>query len=674
MRFMNLTSLRRKFLLPTLALTVFLIGGLGLFFAVSSNASMRTMMDSKGNALADFMQKISVSYYSNFDFLSLEDFVKEVAKDRDVTFAVFYDTNGKPVTKESVEPSNTSSLTIYNRQIVAGNGMPLGSLKLGYSKKRLNENARDNFIIATAAIVIAIALFSFGIMSLVNRIIIVPMKRTMNIIKDVAKGNLAVDLSSIAASGSRDEIGELGRATQLMVGNLRRMIGNVQKVTVSISESSGQVKDTTGQIVEGSKVQVASVEQSSSSVLEMHSSLKEINGSVDKLVTTSERTSSSVIEMAASIEEVARTANELSSSIEQTSTAITQLSAAVRQIAENIEVLSTAAVETSTSANEINASVKEVESNARESASLAEAVAEDAQKLGMRSIQKNIEGMNRLEATTRRTADVVNRLSERAESIGRILTVIDEITDQTSLLALNAAILAAQAGEHGKGFAVVASQIRELADRTAASTKEISGLIGPVQEESRGAVEVMQEELSLVAEGVRLAGDTANALKKILERADKSRNMSKSISNSAAEQTRAIRQVTDAMVKISEMTGQIVRATQEQKTGSDQIAQASERMQELTRSVKRSTSEQAKGSKDISAAVEDITVKISMVKRATSEVQSGSDLIVKAIERIKEIAESNANKAEGLDESSIAMAGQSTALNKEIENFIMERA
>src|SRR5512135_2271980 len=142
----------------------------------------------------------------------------------------------------------------------------------------------------------------------------------------------------------------------------------------------------------------------------------------------------------------------------------------------------------------------------------------------MRSIEKTIDGMNRMETTARRTADVVNRLGERAESIGSILTVIEDITDQTSLLALNASILAAQAGEHGKGFAVVASEVRELANRTASSTKEIAELIGSVQEGSREAVGAMREGATFVEEGVRLALDTRGALRKILERADLSRD------------------------------------------------------------------------------------------------------------------------------------------------------
>jgi methyl-accepting chemotaxis protein len=155
--------------------------------------------------------------------------------------------------------------------------------------------------------------------------------------------------------------------------------------------------------------------------------------------------------------------------------------------------------------------------------------------------------MNRIEATARRTADVINRLGERAENVGSILTVIEDITDQTGLLALNAAILAAQAGEHGKGFAVVAAEIRGLASRTAASTQEIGKLITAVQEESREAVGVVREEVAMVAEGARLARDAGDALNKILKRADLSRDMSRGINKAATEQARGIRQVSEAV-------------------------------------------------------------------------------------------------------------------------------
>jgi methyl-accepting chemotaxis protein len=360
---------------------------------------------------------------------------------------------------------------------------------------------------------------------------------------------------------------------------------------------------------------------------------------------------------------------DLSASIEDSSTAITQMSAAIREIAEHVEMLSSAADETAASASEINASVREVESNAGRSAALAEAVAADAKQLGMRSIEKTMEGMKQIEATVRRSADVINRLGQRAENVGSILTVIEDITDQTSLLALNAAILAAQAGEHGKGFAVVATEIRELANRTAASTKEIGGLIESVQTDSREAVEAMRDGVTIVEQGAKLTVAAGDALRKILDRAEQSQDMSRNISRAAVEQTKGIRQVSDAVERITTMSHQIAAATNEQKTGSEQIMRATEKMREITNFVRMSTGEQAKGSREITSAVEGMTEKIGLVNRAAGEVQAGSELIVQAMERIKQIAKENAGLAAEMGTSIQTLSGQATALTAEIEKF-----
>jgi methyl-accepting chemotaxis protein len=544
-------------------------------------------------------------------------------------------------------------------------GTKLGQVRMAFSRSEVQANVRNIVMLLLGTSLLIIVILAALVYYMVRRMVVLPTRTAEAVASNIAAG----DLTQSFRVSTMDEVGMLGRGLNRMIVGLKGMIENIREAAHKTDAVWREVKGISTEITTGSKVQAESVEEAASSVNEMHFSLKEIAGTVEDLHKNSELTSASVIEMAASVHEVAKTMSDLSASIEETSTAITQMSAAVRQIAENVEVLSTAAEDTAASATEISASVKEVESNAQESAALAEAVAADAQQLGMRSIEKTIEGMNRIDSTARRTADVVNRLGERADSIGSILTVIEDITDQTGLLALNAAILAAQAGEHGKGFAVVAAEIRELANRTASSTKEIGTLIASVQEETRDAVGVMREEVSLVAEGVLLARDAGDALRKILERADRSRDMSKSINKAASEQTRGIRQVSDAVEKINEMTHQIARAANEQRAGSDQIMRAAEKMRELTRFVKNSTEEQAKGSKDITSSVENMSTKIGMVHRAASEVQAGSDLIVKAIDRIKEIAKSNADLSAGLNVAMDVMLTQTETLKKDIEKF-----
>lgn len=647
-------------------------------------------LEASGRDRGQFLGKAATEPLFRQDGAALDSLVAEAIKSQDVLYAYVTNASNKvqnsvsvsfnqsrAEVKDLLERDKTSDVEVLAAKAkerfepieiqsdIQLGSTRIGTVKIGFSRAGIRQKAWAIVRMLLGIGVFIISGLALTIYVVVRKMIVAPTAEAVATVSMVATG----DLSQRVKVRSIDELGMLGRGLNRMAIGLKGMIENVLNAARKTESVWREVKGTSQEITEGSKVQADAVDEAASSVNEMHFALKEIVGNVENLYTTSETTTASVIEMAASSDEVAKTIVQLAIAIEDTSSAIAQLSAAVRQIAENVEVLSSAAEDTAASSTEISASVKEVESNAKESAALAEAVASDAQQLGMRSIEKTIEGMSRIEATARRTAEVVNRLGERAENIGSILTVIEDITDQTGLLALNAAILAAQAGEHGKGFAVVAAEIRELANRTAASTQEIGKLISSVQEESREAVGVMRDEVALVESGVRLARDAGGALVKIVERADQSRDMSRSITKAATEQARGVRQVSDAVDKINQMTHQIARAVNEQKLGSEQITSASEKMRELTRFIRTSTDEQAKGSKDISASVEDMSAKIGMVNRAATEVQTGSDLIVKSIERIKEIARSNADLAAGLNVAMDVMVKQSEAVGKEVSKF-----
>jgi len=661
-----------------------------VFMARVFTENLYHQMETRGKELGLFLGRACTDFILSKDVVKLDNLVSEAAKSQDVIYIYIADPSYKIVNsvragfnmenrevkelfvKEPSEEATALAANVGKRMDVLVTktdiilqGARLGTVTMGFSQARAKKEMRDIIWILLATSAAVICAVSALIYVMVQKMMVLPLTAAAAAASNIAAG----DLTQSVRVHSMDEFGMLGRGLNRMTVGLKGMIGNVQGATTSVGAISGEVKDLAARITEGSRVQAESVEEAASSVNEMHFTLQEIAGTVADLYSTSEHTSSSAIETSSSIDEVARTMSELSGSIEDTSLAITQLSSAVRQIAENVEILSSAAEETAASTAEISASVKEVEANAKQSVSLAEAVAADAERLGMRSIEKTIEGMGRIESNARQTAEVVNRLGERAESIGSILTVIEDITDQTGLLALNAAILAAQAGEHGKGFAVVATEIRELANRTASSTKEIGQLITSVQEESREAVEAMKQGVGIVEEGTRLSADAGLALRKILERADQSRDMSRSINKAAVEQARGIKQVSEAVYKISEMTHQIAKAVQEQKSGSDQIARASDKMREITRFVKKSTEEQASGSREITSAVETMSAKIGMVNRAAGEVRAGSDLIVKAIDRIKTIARENAERAAGLNTSVDVMAGQTALLKKELERF-----
>jgi methyl-accepting chemotaxis protein len=277
--------------------------------------------------------------------------------------------------------------------------------------------------------------------------------------------------------------------------------------------------------------------------------------------------------------------------------------------------------------------------------------------------------MEKISQTVKKTADVIHQLGQRSDHIGKILTVIDEVTKQTNLLALNAAILAAQAGEQGKGFAVVADEIKNLADRTSVSTKEIAQLIGAVQAESRDAVVAIQDGYARADEGMKMALEAGEALKKIVERSTQASTMARGIELATVEQVKGIRQVTDSMRQITEMVEQIARATQEQTKGSEQIREAAERMRDITRQVRLSTEEQAKGSKQITQAVEHVTDRVQHIATAVREQRRGSEVIMKSAEEIQLVSKDSAVVARQMSDIVGGLVRQAETLRAEVNRF-----
>jgi methyl-accepting chemotaxis protein len=317
----------------------------------------------------------------------------------------------------------------------------------------------------------------------------------------------------------------------------------------------------------------------------------------------------------------------------------------------------------------MSATVKEVEQRAVESTRLAEKVSLDASDRGMTAAKEAIGGMQNIKETVEATAAVVNRLGKRSQEIGQILKVIDEVTDQTSLLALNAAILASQAGEHGKGFAVVAEEIKDLAERTAASTQEIAGLIASVQEETAESVQAMGRGLKAVERGVDLVKVTSDVLEQVADSSRQSADMARAIEKTTAEQAKGIAQITETSLSISEQIEQISGALQEQRKGSERIVQAAERMRDITRQVRSSTQEQTKGSRQIANAVGSVTAQAAHVARSTSEQSLGAQQISEAINRIQKITQETVDVSVEMDMAVQALKAKSDALQSELEGF-----
>jgi methyl-accepting chemotaxis protein len=381
--------------------------------------------------------------------------------------------------------------------------------------------------------------------------------------------------------------------------------------------------------------QVSSIQETSQLITAMSKSAKRVASHVDALAQIAEESSSSILEMNATNEEVTENVGKLAQSVRETVASIEEMAHAIKEVARNVDALAQTAEETSSSMNEMDVSIDQVQSNANETARLSEEVALDAER-GADAILKTIGEINRIRESSREAVSVISNLGTRIDAIGQIVNVIDEVAEQTNLLALNAAIIAAQAGEQGKGFAVVADEIKDLAERAATSTREITDLIKTIQTESKNAITAVERGAHNVDRGVEVSNEAEGALKKILVSSKQSTNMVRAIARATVEQAKGSKQVTDSIGRIAETVQQIASATTQQARGSELIMKSAEKMRLITQHVEKSSQEQARGGRQITSAIDNISNMVAQLGEGQQAQLTGVEQLVQAAGRISD--------------------------------------
>ena len=212
--------------------------------------------------------------------------------------------------------------------------------------------------------------------------------------------------------------------------------------------------------------------------------------------------------------------------------------------------------------NEMAVSIDQVSSNAAESAAVAERAVDIANN-GSHVVQATIQGMDTIRGQIQETSKRIKRLGESSQEIGDIVSLINDIADQTNILSLNAAIQASMAGDAGRGFAVVADEVQRLAERSSAATKQIAALVKTIQTDTNEAVISMEQTTSEVVGGAKRAQDAGVALEEIESVSTSLAELIQNISNAARQQAASAGHVSNTMTVIQEITAQTVDTTEQ---------------------------------------------------------------------------------------------------------------
>lgn len=366
---------------------------------------------------------------------------------------------------------------------------------------------------------------------------------------------------------------ELGLAFANMVSNLRKAIGNVALNVTSLSAASQQLANAANQAGQATNQIAATVQQIAKGTADQASSIN--------------KTASAVEQMTLAIDGVARGAQEQSRSIAQASAVTEEINNTITQVANNATAVSSGSLTTSEAASK-----------------------------GAMTVERTLTGMQSIKAKVGISAEKVEEMGKRSAEIGQIVETIEDIASQTNLLALNAAIEAARAGEHGKGFAVVADEVRKLAERSSLATKEIGGLISGILATVAEAVKAMAEGTKEMEVGLSNANEAGQALNDIL-------NAAEAVNKQALEATEASEKMKIASEALVSSVDSVSAVIEENTASTEQMAANSTEVSQAVESIASVSQENSAAIEEVSASAEEMSAQ---VEEVTASAQSLADM------------------------------------------------
>jgi methyl-accepting chemotaxis protein len=401
----------------------------------------------------------------------------------------------------------------------------------------------------------------------------------------------------------KDEVGDIGKAFDSLINYMQGMgiaataiADNDLTTSVTPKSAKDELGNAFAKMIAGLRDAVSLIAESANSVTSASA----------QLATASEQSGEATSQIATTIQQVALGTAQQTEGVTKTSASVEQMGRAIDGVAKGAQEQAKAISQASQITSRINTAIEQVAQNAQ-AVTRDSAQAATYSRDGAKTVKETITGMEAIRAKVGLSSTKVEEMGTRSEEIGAIVETIEDIASQTNLLALNAAIEAARAGEQGKGFAVVADEVRKLAERSSLATKEIAALIKGIQKTVSEAVTAMQASAAEVEAGVTRAHSAGEVLDNILGAAESVYKQAEEAGSAAAKVSAAAAELVEAVDSVSAVIEENTAATEEMAANSSELTQAIENI--------------ASVSEENSASVEEVSASAASLMEMAQKLQ-----------------------------------------------------
>lgn len=659
-------NLTRRFIVITLV--VLTVGQAGIFawtYAIRRD-SLQTDLDNKISLTLGLLRSIAGPAFLDKNFASFGSLMEQVLKDRDfVEIDLLNDGDVSIVRKESQEQRPSVQELVV--PVVNDDEVKVGTLKLKYTPARIDIDLKSFTRTALTILILVQALIFFIIVRLFQREITRRIRCLAEQFRRVTDGDLSVQIPASDTVEFKPIISGFNYLVLSLSGSLSKVLNLSDRVAANGDKLQAMVRDVQHGIAgqhlltsqAGEQVQVATLAQ------------QEIVAATGRLFELTHDNASSLEEIRFTSDSISSQVSHLSERLEDSRGLVRSLTRSSGEVTEMSRQTQVQVAQVSCSVADISGSVARIEQSVSASVHLSSETTRLIADRGIRAVDETTRSMRKIHDFVAALNEGMGLLATRSRDIVKILAVIREVTDKTKLLALNASIIAAQAGERGKSFAVVAGEMKALSDMTATSTLEIDSIVNSISSQIEAVVAETAGTIRLVEDGELVVAGAGEALGEMLQAARTSQEMTEEIQQATADQSLGVSMIVAAVEELSAMNERVREAVATGGTSACRMEDAMDLLQEFMAETTRATREQMISLKAIAVNMEDAKALNGRIFQAAEQQQEVNAAVVVSMGEMLVVGDMAVNEVTAVAENMQEVVGAVASLQRELQGFTL---